>query len=400
MAIGKTLMARGSERPREDSDAPRALLADDDEAVLRAHARVLTSKGYEVVTVKDGDSAVKALSETSFDVVLSDIDMPKMSGIQLLERVREHDLDVPVLLITGAPTIESAIQAIEQGALRYLVKPVDPAALVKVSNDAVKLHRIARAKRKALDLLGGANRFVGDRVGLGVRFEKALESLYVVYQPIVSVSKQNIFGYEVLLRSREPTLPHPEAVLDAAERLDRVHELGRRVRKLAMEPLGQLANGEVLFVNLHPTDLLDSDLYATAGPFAAASKRVVLEMTERASLDGIRDVRSNVARLRANGFRVALDDFGAGYAGLTSFALLEPEFVKLDMVLARGIAHEPTKKTLVRTMVSMCRELGILVIAEGIESEEERDELLRAGCDLMQGYLFGRPAAEFLKSPF
>jgi len=395
MASAKTFAARPSEAPRSEGDSPRALVADDDEAVLRAHARVLSSKGYDVVTVRDGDSAVRALSQTSFDVVLSDIDMPKMSGLQLLERVREHDLDVPVLLITGAPTIESAIQAIEQGALRYLVKPVDPVALVKVSNDAVRLHRIARAKRKALDLAGGTGLFVGDRVGLGVRFEKALETLYVAYQPIVSLSKRSVFGYEALLRSREPTLPHPGAVLDAAERLDRVHELGRRVRALSMEPLKQLDDDMLVFVNLHPSDLTDHDLFSITGPFAEASQRIVLEVTERASLDGIRDVRALVSRLRRHGFRVALDDFGAGYAGLTSFALLEPEFVKLDMVLVRGIAEEPTKKTLIRTMISMCKELGIQVIAEGIETEEERDELIRAGCDLMQGYLFGRPGPPF-----
>jgi EAL domain-containing protein (putative c-di-GMP-specific phosphodiesterase class I) len=400
MAVGKIIAAKGASPPREENDRPRVLVADDDEAVLRAHAKVLASKGYEVVTVMDGASAVKALSQTSFDVVLSDIDMPKMSGIQLLEQVREHDLDVPVLLITGAPTIESAIQAIEQGALRYLVKPVDPEALVKVSNDAVRLHRIARAKRKAFDLVGGSARFVGDRVGLSVRFEKALATLYVAYQPIVSLSGRSIFGYEVLLRSREPTLPHPGAVLDAAERLDRVHELGRRVRALAVEPIDQLKHGEVLFVNLHPTDLLDNDLFSSTGAFAAAAERIVLEVTERASLDEIRNVRSHVSRLRANGFRVALDDFGAGYAGLTSFALLEPEFVKLDMVLARGIAHEPTKKTLVRTMITMCKELGIQVVAEGIEEAEERDELLRAGCDLMQGYLFARPGPPFPESMF
>jgi EAL domain-containing protein (putative c-di-GMP-specific phosphodiesterase class I) len=400
MAGAKHLLSVAPESPAREVARPRALVADDDEAVLRAHARVLSSKGYEVVTVTDGDSAVKALSQTSFDVVLSDIDMPKMSGIQLLEKVREHDLDVPVLLITGAPTIESAIQAIEQGALRYLVKPVDPDALVKVTDDAVRLHRIARAKRKALDLVGEPGRFVGDRIGLSVRFEKALASLHVVYQPIVSLSKRTVFGYEALLRSREPTLPHPGAVLDAAERLDRVHELGRKVRTLAVEPLERLPSDVVLFVNLHPSDLIDHHLFSTAGAFAAASERVILEVTERASLDGIQNVRSHVARLRANGFRIALDDFGAGYAGLTSFALLEPEFVKLDMVLARGIAHEPTKKTLVRTMITMCKELGIQVIAEGIEEEEERDELLRAGCDLMQGYLFGRPGPPFPGSPF
>jgi DNA-binding NtrC family response regulator len=112
MATAKTFAAQPSKAPRSEGDSPRALVADDDEAVLRAHARVLTSKGYNVVTVRDGDSAVRTLSQTSFDVVLSDIDMPKMSGLQLLERVRGHDLDVSVLLITGAPTIESAIQAI------------------------------------------------------------------------------------------------------------------------------------------------------------------------------------------------------------------------------------------------------------------------------------------------
>ena len=98
-----------------------------------------------------------------------------------------------------------------------------------------------------------------------------------------------------------------------------------------------------------------------------------------------------MASLRRIGFRIALDDLGAGYAGLTSFAMLEPEIVKLDMGLVRNLHREPTKQTLVRTMISMSKELGILVTAEGIECEEEREELARAGCDLMQGYLFARP---------
>jgi EAL domain-containing protein (putative c-di-GMP-specific phosphodiesterase class I) len=387
-------------RPGEDGESPRVLLADKDEAVLRAHARVLASRGYDVETATNGDATVRALRESSFDVVLLDIDMPPMSGFRLLERVRAHDLDVPVILITSAPTVDSAIQALEQGALSYLVKPLDPARLVKVSDDAVRLHRIARAKRTALALAGGSGRFVGDRVGLVVSFERALETLYIAYQPVVCLSKRTVFGYEALLRSREPTLPHPEAVIDAAERLDRVHELSRRVRSLAVAPMEKLGSDMALLVNLHPTDLHDHDLFATGGAFAAVADRIILEVTERASLDGVRDVRPHVARLRRNGFRLALDDLGAGYAGLTSFAMLEPEIVKLDRVLVRDIAREPTRKTLVRTVISMCKELGILVIAEGIEKEEERDELLGAGCDLMQGYLFGKPGPAFPRSPF
>jgi EAL domain-containing protein (putative c-di-GMP-specific phosphodiesterase class I) len=100
------------------------------------------------------------------------------------------------------------------------------------------------------------------------------------------------------------------------------------------------------------------------------------------------------------GFRLAIDDLGAGYAGLNSFSQLEPEVAKLDMALVRDVHKQPTKLTLVRTMISMCRELGIQVVAEGIETAEERDALVWAGCDLLQGYLFAKPGPAFPPSVF
>lgn len=100
-----------------DQEGPRVLVVDDDEALLRVHARALASKGYRVETARDGSAAVRAFERTSFDVILSDIDMPGMDGIQLLERIRAHDLDVPVVFITGAPSIETAAKAMEHGAL-------------------------------------------------------------------------------------------------------------------------------------------------------------------------------------------------------------------------------------------------------------------------------------------
>jgi EAL domain-containing protein (putative c-di-GMP-specific phosphodiesterase class I) len=148
-------------------------------------------------------------------------------------------------------------------------------------------------------------------------------------------------------------------------------------------------------VNLHTQDLLDSDLFDSERPLARMAPQVVLEITERASLHHIRDVQPRIARLRAMGFRIAVDDLGAGYAGLTTFAQLEPEVVKLDMSLVRGVHMQPTKQTLVRTMISMCRELGMQVVAEGIETPEERDAIVEAGCDLLQGYLFAKPARGF-----
>jgi EAL domain-containing protein (putative c-di-GMP-specific phosphodiesterase class I) len=374
---------------------PEVLVVDDDEALLRAIVLTLSAKGFRVQTAPSGAAAIQALDKQAFDVILSDVDMPGMSGLALLETVRTRDLDVPVVLITGSPSIDAACASMEHGALRYLVKPVDAQILLKVINDAVRLHRIATAKRQAIELAGGVERFAGDRAGLTGSFDRAMEAFFMVYQPIVSWSRREIFGYETLLRSREASLPHPGAMLDAAERLGRIHDLGRRVREKAVEPLERLPKEIVLFLNLHPSDLLDEDLFSTNTPLARVADRIVLEITERASLDDVRNVRGRIDALRKLGFRIAIDDLGAGYAGLTSFALLDPDVVKLDMALVRDLHTEPTKRTLVRTMIAMSKELGIVVTGEGIETVEERDELALAGCDLMQGYLFARPGEAF-----
>jgi len=379
----------------ERATKPRVLIVDDDDAVLRAHARVLAAKGYTVSSAASGAAAMQAMQDDAFEVILSDVDMPGMNGIQLLERVRAYDVDVPVVLMTGNPSTGTAIQALERGALRYLLKPIDLSELVKVMDDAVRLHSLAKAKRQALELAGGVDRFVGDQAGLAASFTRCLESLYMAFQPVVSWGQRSTFAYEALLRSREPTLPHPGAVIDAAERLGRVHELGRKVRLKSIESIHRIPDNALLFLNLHPCDLLDEQLFASDTPLSQVAHRVVLEITERAPLQGMTDVPARVASLRALGFRIALDDLGAGYAGLTSFTLLEPNIVKLDMALVRDLHREPMKQTLVRTMVAMCKELGMVVLGEGIENSAERDELARAGCDLMQGYLFARPGDPF-----
>ncbi len=197
----------------------------------------------------------------------------------------------------------------------------------------------------------------------GASLDQALASMWVAYQPIVRAGAGSLFGYEALLRSDEPTLPDPGAFLDAAERLGRLHDVGRVVRERASLPM----------VSIPPPTLL-------------------LEITERASLDAIGDVPSRMARLREHGFRIAIDDLGAGYSGLTSFTSLAPDFVKLDMSLIRDIHKTPVKRKLVHFVTALCRDLGVTVVAEGIEVAEERDAILELGCDLLQGYLFGKPA--------
>jgi EAL domain-containing protein (putative c-di-GMP-specific phosphodiesterase class I) len=217
----------------------------------------------------------------------------------------------------------------------------------------------------------------------------------MAYHPILRAADGQVYGYEALLRSKEASLPHPGAVLDAAERLNMLDVLGRTIRERSAGAMQDAPEGTVLFVNLHTTDLLDPMLMSPETPLSKIARNVVLEITERASLDQVKDVRARVAALREMGFRIAVDDLGAGYAGLTSFALLEPEIVKLDMTLVRDVHLNSTKQKLVRSMTQLAHDMGMMVVGEGVETAEERDALVHLGCDLLQGFLFARPNAAF-----
>ena len=367
------------------------LVVDDEYAIARAYARTLGAAGFSVVIASDGREAAAAARDKSFDVIVSDIAMPEMNGLELLRLVREHDLDVPFVLMTGGPAVESAVRAMEYGALRYLIKPIDPAALEEVVARAVRLHQMAKIKREALEMFRLEGKHLGDRAGLEARLANAISTLWIAYQPIVSWSRQSAFAYEALVRNEEPTLRSPPDLFEAAERLGRLQELGRLVRDRVARTLDENPTEGLMFVNLHAMELDDDSLITADAPLSRHAGRVVLEVTERAPLERIRDVTARVAQLRGLGYRIAVDDLGAGYAGLTSFAHLEPEVVKVDMSLIRDIDRSPMKQKLLGSIVTLCRDLGIEMIAEGIETEAERDALIHLGGDLCQGYLFARP---------
>jgi EAL domain-containing protein (putative c-di-GMP-specific phosphodiesterase class I) len=379
---------------KSESTKAWVLLVDDEPELLRGVCRGLKLQGYSVTEARNGEEAVQHLSRRPFDVVVSDIVMPGMGGIQLLKEIRQHDLHVPVVLMTGAPAVSTAVQALEYGAFHYLTKPVEPDALDQIVQKAVRMHRMARVKQQAAELLGHAGALGADRAGLEASFDRAMQSMWIAYHPIVDVRAQQIFGYEALLRSNEPSLPHPGAVIDAAMRLGRIESLGRAIRELAAEPI-PAAESFSLFVNLHVTDLTDPALSDPDSPLSKIAQRVVLEITERSSLDEVKDARRRVAALREIGFRIAVDDLGAGYAGLSSFTLLEPEIVKLDMSLVRDIHVTSTKQKVVRSMTALSKDMGMIVVAEGVETREERDCLVDLGCDLLQGFLFAKPGRAF-----
>ncbi len=315
--------------------------------------------------------------------------MPGISGLKLLRAVREYDLDLPIVLMTGQPNLSGAANAVEYGAFQYLIKPVAIDRLRAVVARAVGFGKILRLKR-------GMRRRIRQRLVLrrgsgGHRGQAGPRAAILVdaYQPIVRADG-TVFAQEAFLRSDEAMLPHPGAVFKAAERLRRIPDVGRAVRERVVADVSRSPDtASLIFVNLHPEDLLDPLLYLPSAALSRIATRVILELTERAPLDEIKEVEVRIRRLRELGFRFALDDLGAGQASLATLSQLEPEFVKLDISLVRDVHQDASKRRMVQSMVQLCHTLGKLVIAEGVEREEERAVLVEAGCDLLQGFLLG-----------
>lgn len=130
----------------------RILLVDDDAAILRGYKNVLTLRGFSVETATDGAEALARLGATDFDVIVSDVSMPTMGGLEFLRAIRERDLDVPVVLMTGDPSLDSAVRAVNYGACCYLIKPIEPQKLEDAIRRAARLHEMALLKREALEV--------------------------------------------------------------------------------------------------------------------------------------------------------------------------------------------------------------------------------------------------------
>jgi EAL domain-containing protein (putative c-di-GMP-specific phosphodiesterase class I) len=364
------------------------LLVDDDDFFLNACVRMLQLWNHEVVSVTSSDEALRRVRERDFDVILSDINLPGTNGIDFLRAVRSHDKDVPVILMTGGPEIETARLAVECGAQSYLIKPLSMPQLKEAIDKQIREHHLLRRQRK---ILAVSEQQAHETEVLREHFEGALAGMWMAFQPIVSWSSKSVVAYEALLRTTFKPLTSPADILAVAEKLGEVHRLGHRTRGLIAKVMAEQPDLPGVFVNLHVLDLLDEELFADDSPLLPFAARIHFEITERMAIEKIADTHERIERLRKLGYKIAVDDLGEGYSGLNSFAALEPDAVKLDMSLIRGIEKAPTKRRMVRALASLCRELGTPLVAEGVETQAELDTLLELGADWLQGFLFARP---------
>lgn len=353
------------------------LVVDDDDLFLRVCSAVLKRAGFEVEGLGDSRLVVDKLKAGRFDAVVSDVRMPNVDGVELLKDIRSFDTVIPVVLMSGQPTIDAAMKAIELRALRLLQKPFDVDVLIDTVTQAIR------------------SRWSTAPVTLHAKLDKAIGSLHMVYQPIVRASGIDTLAWEALARCKEG-VESPTELIALAERLNRIDEVGRRVRDLVARDAEGLPEEALLFVNVHPRELSDPHLSSPQSPLSHLAHRVVLELTERATLEEVHGLPEKLASLRTVGFRLAVDDLGAGYSGLSTFARVEPEFVKLDHSLVRAVEVNDRQQKVVASMIELAQMFGSQLIAEAIETNAERQVLERLGVDWMQGFLFGRPGKPFV----
>lgn len=231
------------------------------------------------------------------------------------------------------------------------------------------------------------------------------EQIEVLYQPQYSLADGRLTGAEALARWNHPVLGRmgAGALFGTAERADHVAQLSQHIARLALTGAAGWPERLRLSLNVTAADLAAAgyadDLLALVGETAFPPGRLTLEVTEQALLADIQLADQTLRRLSEAGLRIALDDFGAGFCNFRYLKLLPLDYLKLDRSMVEGIATDARDLAVLRGIVAMATALDLQVIAEGIETEAQRDAIRAEGCAFYQGFVAAQPmsAAEFRK---
>lgn len=218
------------------------------------------------------------------------------------------------------------------------------------------------------------------------------------FQPIVEVSTGRIFAYEALMRPRTPELSSPLAVLELARQEGKLRAVETLTWHTAMGAFaahcraGHVPEGCRVFINsLSNQAMLPEDTARFHREYRDYLSRVVLELTEVTRIDADLQAVKMQALMRSGG-KLALDDYGSGYNGEAMLLAVQPDYVKIDVAIVRGVDQDDDKRQLVENLVSYAHVRGIALVGEGVETRAELEALAALGVDYVQGYFLARPA--------
>ena len=377
------------------SEQRARLLIVDDESQIRDVLHDFLSQAYDCVALNSGEDALVLLSTESFDVIISDITMARMSGLELVPHILKIAPEAVIIMISGQRTIEFAIDAMRAGAFDYITKPFD-------------LSEVDAAVRRALDheklFKDKLTRPSGYDENSVRQLRRAVENeeFVVHYQPQIDIESGAIAGAEALVRWKHPErgLLPPADFISLAEKSGLIVPIGKWVLRKACARAQECHQAGFLgfrvAVNVSPKQLQQGNLRETIAQTLIETELepdcLELEITETSMMENAESEVETLASLREMGVKIAIDDFGTGYSSLGYLKNLPIDSVKLDQSFVKGATTDPDDAALVMAVVTLAHNLRLKVIAEGIETEDQLKFLRLLRCDRGQGYLFGKPA--------
>lgn len=372
----------------------RILVLDDEPFMLRLLAHMLAGLGFASVTTCDsGSLALEQVDAASPpDLILMDLNMPQMDGIELVRKLVEHDYRGSLLLISGedervVQMAEKLVQAHHIDVLGHLRKPP--------SRDA-----LARALRKWRPH-SEAQASEGKAYGAD-ELRHAIENgqLENHYQPKVMVDSGAVVGVETLVRWQHPVdgLVFPDRFVGIAEEYGLIDCLTRVVLRDALTQ-ARLWRGQGLPLRIAVNASMDNLYSVGFADFVASSaastehppQDLMLEVTEGRLMRDQRAPLETLTRLRMKRFRLSIDDFGTGHSSLAQLRDISFDELKIDRSFVHGALHDETARAMYDASLGLGKQLGMEVVAEGVEDSDDWKLLRLTGCDLAQGYFIGRP---------
>ena len=382
------------------NDASRAanvLVIDDHRFQRSVLTRMLKAIGIaNVLEAEDGAGALAIVraQRDSLMLIITDVDMPEMDGLEFLRRLSQEAPRTPVAIHSALD--RALLKSIEVMAAAYGVELIG--VLEKPATEAALVDIVGRA----LERTSSPRQLVAEADEAQLEAALKQHEFEPWFQPKVDLRSGRVTGAEVLVRwcrLHADPLP-PDRFLTLIREKGMMRSLTLAVATRCAQYLGQVGpRGKdfTLSLNVCPTLLDDPEfgaslVHALTGG-GARPEEVVLEITESAASRNQGAALENLARLRMRGFELSIDDFGTGHSSLAKLVRTPFSELKIDRDFVAKLATEASARTLVESMVAIARRLGLRTVAEGIETETQREILIALNCDMGQGYLFAKPMA-------
>jgi len=381
------------------------LLIDDNQVNLTLLGRVLELLGVDDIrVVNDPLHAEAVFAERRPDLVLLDLHMPHLDGFGVMERFQAHidgDDFIPIIVVTADSSNEARERALSVGAKDFVTKPINIAEVVLRVANLLESRALYKGLRQHNAELAGEllRRDQSDSARQRGRTERiarvesvlARNAIDIVFQPIVDLRSGHVAGVEALSRfSDEPVRP-PDVWFDEATSVGLGAALELRALERALAHIDAIPEAAFMSVNLSPEVAGQRDAVEIIN--GAPTGRIVVEITEHGQIRDRSTLNASLDAMRTRGVRVAVDDAGAGFAGLQQILDLRPEIIKLDLAITHGIDTDPIRRALASCLLSFATEIGSLIVAEGIETRDELVTLQKLGIVLGQGYFLALPGS-------